>query len=176
MDNSNVNIITNIITLIGTLGGTLVGGVTTFLINKKLEQKKFQRDIYFSNKEKIDLAYKDIYDNLLNLKKYYQLFIEFGNEYKESEDYKNFAPLNNITSLMDCIARNELYLNNEFLKKYEEELFDTIRSHPSLALQLTINPRLFKETDIEDLSKIAIDKIQNFMNFIKKRFEEREKF
>lgn len=34
---------------------------------------------------------------------------------------------------MDCIEKNELYLNNEFLKKYEEELFETIRSHPSLA-------------------------------------------
>lgn len=173
MDNLNANVITNIITLVGTLGGTLIGGVTTFLINEKLEQKKFQRDIYFSNKEKIDLAYKDIYDHLLNLKKYYQLFIEFGNEYKESEDYKKFAPLNNITSVMDCIARNELYLNNEFLKKYEEELFDTIRSHPSLALQLAINPELFSESDVEAISNTAIEKIQNFMNFIKKRFEEK---
>ena len=73
MDNSNPNVITNIITLIGTLGGILMGGVMTFLINKNLEQKKFQRDIYFSNKEKIDLAYKDIYDHLLKLKKYYYL-------------------------------------------------------------------------------------------------------
>ncbi len=89
MENSTANVITNIITLVG----TLIGRVTTFLINKKLEENKFQRDIYFSNKEKIDLAYKDIYDHLLNLKNYYQLFIDFGNEYKESEDCKNFCSI-----------------------------------------------------------------------------------
>ncbi len=74
---------------------------------------------------------------------------------------------------MDCIARNELYLNNEFFKKYEEELFDTIRSHPSLALQLAINSEFFNKNDVEAISNIAIEKIQNFMNFIKKRFEEK---
>lgn len=33
---------------------------------------------------------------------------------KKVKIINNFASLNNIASIMDCITRNELYLNNEF--------------------------------------------------------------
>ncbi|MGX6592746.1 hypothetical protein [Cetobacterium ceti] len=158
-------------TILGPLIGVIVGGAITVINNFFLEKQKLKREIYLINKNKTDEIYKEIFRELIILKNYYTLFIEPGNELKEGENYKNFGPLTNILNFNNCIEKNNIYLNTNFMKKIES-LNSIISTHPSIALQLTLNPDLFDEKVIENLALSAIEKINEIINSIKERFVE----
>lgn len=152
--------------------GVIVGGLLTFFSNYLLENKKLEKERLLDNKRRIDLTYQEIYLELLKVRDYYYLFVNYGNEFKESEDYENFSPLNIITNFLNFIKERELFLDKEFLNEFNK-IEKTIMQHPSMALQLAINPNMFDINMIESVAKNTIEEINKFIIFLKKRFQEK---
>lgn len=149
--------------------GTILGGAISFLSNWLLEKERLKKEILLLNKNKVDEAYKNIFNSLILLKKYYYLFIEPGNEFKEYEDYTKFAPLSKIEEFFNCIEENEIYIDCEFQSKIDK-LASKIMSHNNIALAIDIAPENFNAGFIEEISLQALEEIDQIIKFIKKRF------
>lgn len=149
--------------------GTVLGGVISLASNFILEQKKLEREIKLINKNKIDEAYKEIFYALILLKKYYVLFINSGNEFKENKNFKEFSPLNKIIDFNECVDKNLLYLDNKLLKKIEKLKYK-ILFHKNIAVMLQTNYEDFAKNEIEKISSETIEEIETIIEFIKKRF------
>lgn len=149
--------------------GTILGGVISFLSSWLLEKQRLKKEILLLNRNKVDEAYKNIFNSLILLKKYYSLFIQTGNEFKESEDYRKFSPLRKITIFYNCIEENNIYIDDKLYDKINKFL-SKIMNHNQIAMAICISPDDFTEKDIEEMSLQAIREIDQVIKFIKKRF------
>ena len=156
--------IKDILLLITGAGINIASGY--FLTKNQLKKEK-----YLDNKRKIDTAYEDIYKVLLKLRGYYYFFIESRNEFKESEDWKNFSPLPIISEFFSEIEKKEIFLDKNFMKEFEK-VKESINSHPSMALSMAINPEPYFETIVEESAINALKAIDIFKDYMRKRFEE----
>lgn len=149
--------------------GTILGGIISFLSSWLLEKQRLKKEILLLNRNKVDEAYKNIFNSLILLKKYYSLFIQPGNEFKESEDYKKFSPLRKITIFYNCIEENSIYIDD---KLYDEinRFLSKIMNHNQIAMAICISPDDFTEKDIEEMALQTIREIDQVIKFIKKRF------
>lgn len=149
--------------------GTVLGGIISFLSSWLLEKQRLKKEILLLNRNKVDEAYKNIFNSLILLKKYYSLFIQPGNEFKESEDYKKFSPLRKITIFYNCIEENSIYIDD---KLYDEinRFLSKIMNHNQIAMAICISPDDFTEKDIEEMALQTIREIDQVIKFIKKRF------
>ncbi|PZG34158.1 hypothetical protein C2D64_07065 [Listeria ivanovii] len=64
-------------------------------------------------------AHLKLYKNVLAYKNYINLFTEGGNEFMESEDIANFAPLRKWNSLYDFINDNSIFFSEELTASIE---------------------------------------------------------
>lgn len=149
--------------------GTILGGVISFLSSWLLEKQRLKKEILLLNRNKVDEAYKNIFNSLILLKKYYSLFIQTGNEFKESEDYRKFSPLRKITIFYNCIEENNIYIDDKLYDKINKFL-SKIMNHNQIAMAICISPDDFTEKDIEEMALQAIKEIDQVIKFIKKRF------
>lgn len=149
--------------------GTILGGVISFLSSWLLEKQRLKKEILLLNRNKVDEAYKNIFNSLILLKKYYSLFTEIGNEFKEKENYKNFAPLEEINIFLNCIEENNIYIDNKLEYKINRFL-SKIMIHNHIAITLCMSPEYFTEKSIEEVASQAIKEIDQVIKFIKKRF------
>lgn len=149
--------------------GTILGGVISFLSSWLLEKQRLKKEILLLNRNKVDEAYKNIFNSLILLKKYYSLFIQSGNEFKESEDYRKFSPLRKITIFCNCIEENSIYIDDKLHAEINKFL-SKIMNHNQIAMAICISPDDFTEKYIEEMALQTIREIDQVIKFIKKRF------
>lgn len=159
-----------LINIIGVVIGAILGGVISFFSNHFLEKQRFNREIALLNKNKIDEAYINIFNSLNLLKEYYEKFIHTGNEFKESKNYKEFAPLNKMTEFFNCVKQNAIYIDDNLNDKIEK-LKSKILLHNNIAIAIQNSHEEFNGSEIEKYSLEALEEIENIIKFIKKRFE-----
>ncbi len=91
-----------------------------------------------------------LFTELLKCKKYFELFIPPGNEFKKSENYKNFAPLESYTNLYSKYDEFVVTLHPSTIKLMKELL-----DKASMALNI---PRLIQIDEEKTEFKPIIDK------------------
>ncbi|WP_435308825.1 hypothetical protein [Sebaldella termitidis] len=113
-----------------------------------------------------------LFTELLKCKKYFELFISSGNEFKKSENYKNFAPLESYTNLYSKYDEFIVTLHPSTIK-----LMDELLSKISMGLNIPFiiqndieNPELdpiITESFIESSCISLIEEIDKIMENIK---------
>lgn len=86
------------------------------IIESKREKRRFKQEKSMRLFDEKIIAYQKMYAALLEYKEYFELFIDGGNEYKENEDYSNFAPLVYNQKFRNCYNLYSLYLSDEMRK------------------------------------------------------------
>ncbi|OQY41263.1 MAG: hypothetical protein B6227_05670 [Fusobacteriia bacterium 4572_74] len=102
------------------------------------------------------------------IKKYYEEFIEPGNEFKNFSDYKDFSPLSQILELKEKLEIQEVFLSND-LKIKIDNFFESISMNCSMAMTLNINDghEYVSENNIEEAATKAIQNINELLIYIK---------
>lgn len=127
----------------------------------ELERKKI---LYVEVKNNNDI----IVNELLELKKYYELFTLEGYDFKESEISENFAPLEKKEKFNENIGKSYYYLDLE-IKKIIDEIKESLEIHCKIALYIAMN-KIEKENkkeiqenyldQVEQLSYEMVEKIE----------------
>lgn len=127
----------------------------------ELERKKI---LYVEVKNNNDI----IVNELLELKKYYELFTLEGYDFKESEIAENFAPLEKKEKFNENIEKSYYYLDLE-IKKIIDEIKESLEIHCKIALYIAMN-KIEKENkkeiqenyvaQVEQLSYEMVEKIE----------------
>lgn len=168
---NNIFIIVNVFVSIGNILINLY-----FSNYKKVHDEK----LIENEKEKIELERKKILyvevknnndiivNELLELKKYYELFTLEGYDFKESEIAENFAPLEKKEKFNENIEKLYYYLDLE-IKKIIDEIKESLEIHCKIALYIAMN-KIEKENkkeiqenyvaQVEQLSYEMVEKIE----------------
>lgn len=127
----------------------------------ELERKKI---LYVEVKNNNDI----IVNELLELKKYYELFTLEGYDFKESDIAENFAPLEKKEKFNENIEKSYYYLDLE-IKKIIDEIKESLEIHCKIALYIAMN-KIEKENkkeiqenyvaQVEQLSYEMVEKIE----------------
>ena len=110
----------------GTSGEIIIGiftacvSIITFIvgaiIESRREKRRFKQEKTMRLLDEKIIAYQNMYAAILEYKSYFELFIDGGNEYKESADASEFAPLASNQKFRNEYNLYSLYLSEELCK------------------------------------------------------------
>lgn len=120
-----------ILTAIVSIFTFIVGALFEIAREKiRFKQERFMRTF----DEKIN-AYKKFYAEILEYKSYFELFVDGGNEYKESSDPSEFGPLVSNQKFRNACDLYSFYFSDE-LKKLSYEALESGEILNTLALTI----------------------------------------
>lgn len=122
-----VGIMTASVSIITLIVGAIIEGVRE---KRRFRQERFMRTF----DEKIN-AYKKFYAEILEYKAYFELFVDEGNEYKESLDPSEFGPLESNQKFRNACDTYSIYLSDK-LKRLSYEALESGETLNTLALTL----------------------------------------
>ncbi|MED4230869.1 hypothetical protein [Priestia megaterium] len=115
----------------------------------QIQQSELQRKENFINislENRIE-AYSQLFDQLKEFKAYFELFVAKQDEFKESKDENEFAPLEEIDRLRNVYNQKLLWLSKDAQKAFLE-LFSLGKKGCDLAINIAIDK--LRETESED--------------------------
>lgn len=134
----------------------LISGIISYLIAKmgiKAQIKQLQN-------KRLEEQYIKILKELYKLKKYYELFINPGNEFKKSENPENFGPLVKIEEFEENIEESLILFGEE-----ENEIIDKVRDllgcHCSMALSIASYNYECIDNNSKELYQGLISNVEN---------------
>lgn len=118
---------------------TAAASITTFIvgaiIESKREKRRFRQERFMRTFDEKIKAYRKFYAEILEYKAYFELFVDEGNEYKESSDPSEFGPLVSNQKFRNACDIYSFYFSDE-LKKLSYEALESGELLNTLALTI----------------------------------------
>ena len=151
-----------------TLGGTLTTFIVSAIIQAFRDKRLYEQERVMKIIEYKIVAYQELYSALIRYKDYFVLFIDTGNEFKESRDVGEFAPLEENMRLREFYNKNIMYFSEKLQRKTEIALQSgEILNNLGIAL-CTDNPESVFLDSVQPSCENVINQVDECIEQIKK--------
>lgn len=151
-----------------TLGGTLTTFIVSAIIQAFRDKRLYKQERVMKTIEYKIVAYQELYSALIRYKEYFVLFIDTSNEFKESRDVGEFAPLEENMRLREFYNKNIMYFSEKLQRKTEIALQSgEILNNLGIAL-CTDNPESVFLDSVQPSCENVINQVDECIEQIKK--------
>lgn len=148
---------------------TIITFIVSAFIESVREKRRFRQErIMRCFDEKINI-YRNFYAEILKYKAYFELFIDEGNEYKESLEPSEFAPLECNQKFRNVCDMYSLYFSDQ-LKKLSYEALESGEILNTLAITIRDNDTFMLDSVAPSCENV-ISNLQKCLDQIKKELD-----
>lgn len=144
----------------------IIGAILSYILNKKIEKNKFKESLKLQIFQQRNQSIEEVYKLLIELKKYYELFIHPGQEFEEQLDYMSFSPLAATTEFRNKFESKEIFLKNEMRNKIKE-FASNLGMGCTLALYLHDNIPEINEEAVFSYCQSTMNEIEDLLTYLR---------